>query len=410
MTQRERESLAPEPVGDPHFLLFGDRDGEGDRDRDEEPNEPVGRMSRADRRRTEHSRHRRRHRRGWLSVVLAAVIVAVVATYVTRFVINHFRVADYSGGGAGSVSVTIASGATANDIGALLQKADVVKSTEAFTDAASDNSKSQSIQPGTYTLRKHMSAKAALNALLDPSSRSSADRILVPEGVTSLDVATRLATLYGATQQPAIRQALGASAELGVPVNYKTDARFPASAEGFLYPATYTFDPGDSPREALSKMVLRFVSQDRTTGFAADAANVGLTPYQALIVASIAQSEAKYAADMPKVVRTILTRIKVGRALQFDSTSSYACKLSNEKHCIYNQVDSPYNTYQHKGLPPTPIDNPGAEAMAAAVHPAAGNWLFFVNKDSSGHLFFTHDDQAFEKARQKCVKNNWGCG
>jgi UPF0755 protein len=62
------------------------------------------------------------------------------------------------------------------------------------------------------------------------------------------------------------------------------------------------------------------------------------------------------------------------------------------------------------GLPPTPIDNPGAPAMSAAVHPSGGNYLFFVNKDKDGHLFFTNSDKLFEKARLKCVKNNWGCG
>ena len=113
---------------------------------------------------------------------------------------------------------------------------------------------------------------------------------------------------------------------------------------------------------------------------------------------------------MPKVVRTILNHISARIPLKFDSTSSYACKLSTESNCIYNQIDSPYNTYTHKGLPPTPIDNPGAEAMRAAVHPAKGKWLFFVNKDKAGHLVFTKSAKAFEKAREKCVKNNWGCG
>jgi UPF0755 protein len=73
-------------------------------------------------------------------------------------------------------------------------------------------------------------------------------------------------------------------------------------------------------------------------------------------------------------------------------------------------VNSPYNTYTHKGLPPTPIDNPGEQAMRAAVHPAKGNWLYFVNRDKAGHLIFTHTAAAFEKARQRCARNHWGCG
>lgn len=403
MTQRERESLATDSAGDsdPHSLLFGDDDDDGFQ---------PGKQTRADRRRSEHSRRRRRHRRGWLSVLVAALLVAVVATFVTKFVINHFQVADYAGSGDGTVSITVPSGASAKDIGNILQKAGVVKSTQAFTDAADGNSKSTSIQPGRYQLREHMSGKAALSALLDPSSRSTNGQVVVIEGATSLTVAATLAKACGASKQAEIDKALKNPATLGLPVTYKVGSRVPSSSEGFLYPATYTPDAGCNPVDVLQKMVSRFIQQDRETDFARDAKKVVLTPYRALIVASIAQSEAKYAADMPKVVRTILNRLKADRPLQFDSTSSYACKLQNTKNCIYNQVDSPYNTYLNKGLPPTPIDNPGAEAMDAAVHPAAGTWLFFVNKDKAGHLFFTHDDKAFKRAAEKCVKNHWGCG
>ena len=115
---------------------------------------------------------------------------------------------------------------------------------------------------------------------------------------------------------------------------------------------------------------------------------------------------------MPKVVRTILNRLKDGRPLQFDSTSAYGAKLLglDPAKVRYSQLDSPYNTYLNKGLPPTPIDNPGAAALRAAVHPAAGNWLYFVNKDAAGHLFFTASEKAFAAAAQKCAERNWGCG
>jgi UPF0755 protein len=193
-------------------------------------------------------------------------------------------------------------------------------------------------------------------------------------------------------------------------VSYKVHSKLPSSAEGFLYPATYTLDANCKPAAVLQSMVSRFIQQDRSMHFAATAQHEGRTPYSALIIASIAQSEAKYPQDMPKVVRTILNHIGERIPLKFDSTSSYACKLKQEAHCIYNQIIGPYNTYTHNGLPPTPIDNPGAAALHAAVHPANGNWLFFVNKDKAGHLIFTHSEKAFERARLKCVKNNWGCG
>jgi UPF0755 protein len=77
---------------------------------------------------------------------------------------------------------------------------------------------------------------------------------------------------------------------------------------------------------------------------------------------------------------------------------------------IYADVNGPYNTYKHDGLPPTPISNPGADALAGAAHPAAGNWLYYVNSDKAGHLFFTNSATQFEKAVAKCRANHWGCG
>ena len=409
MTQRERESLAQQGYGDsdPHSLLFGDDHGDYSTEYGEEP----VRMTRADRRRSSEAHRKRHRRRGRFFVLLTIVIVAAVAVFVVPRVIDYFSTPDYSGTGTGSTQITVHPGDSAGGIADTLKHADVVKSTKAFTDAASANSKSQSIQPGVYKLRKHMSGKAALAALLNPSNRDPAFTVVVPEGATSLDVVARLTKSLGADKRAAIDKALKNSANLGVPVNYKTNGKFPTSLEGFLYPATYTLDPTSTAQDALTNMVQAFVRNDRTSGFANAAAKVNLTPYQALVVASVAQSEAKYPQDMPKVVRTILNRVHAGMPLQFDSTSSYACKLAGTAatSCIYNQVDSPYNSYTHRGLPPTPIDNPGSDALDAAVHPAAGNWLYFVNGDKDGHLVFTADAKAFEKDREKCSRNHWGC-
>jgi UPF0755 protein len=406
VTQRERESV-PFGPDDPHSLLFGDADDDGG-----DFGERAPRITRADRRRNEHGRRKRARRRGRLFVLLALVIVAAVGYFVVPKVIDYFRVQDYSGSGSGSVLVTVHTGDSTQDIGNTLQKAGVVKSAQAFTDACGD-SKCSGIQPGDYNMRQHMSGTAAVALILDKRSRSVANQLVIPEGATSLDVESRLVKILGADSQSALTAALKKASDLGLPLNYtgKGDG-VPTSAEGFLYPATYQIDPTSSPTKVLQDVVARYLQQDRNTGFADAAKKQRLTPYEALIIASIAQSEAKYPQDMPKVARTILNRIKIGRPLQFDSTSSYACKLANTpaSKCIYHQVISPYNTYTHKGLPPTPIDNPGAPAMAAAVTPAKGDYIYFVNIDADGHLGFFTSEKDFEAARVKCVKNHWGCG
>ena len=116
---------------------------------------------------------------------------------------------------------------------------------------------------------------------------------------------------------------------LGLPQGYTSGTAPPTSVEGFLYPATYSFDPGTKVSDALQQMITQFTDQARSTGFTADAKALKITPYQALIIASIAEKEAKVAADYPKVARVILNRIAAKMPLQIDATSAYAAKLKH---------------------------------------------------------------------------------
>jgi len=382
-------------------LLF---DGDPDHDVEDEPR--GRRVPRVD-------RSRRRHRRNLrLSLLLSATIVIVIAAVGVPWAIHQLRVADYSGSGTGSVTIRVKDGDSAADIGSTLYRAGVVASAEAFTNAAEKDSQSTDIQPGTYVLHRHMSGQNALTMLLSPSSRSAGSDVVVPEGATVLDVEASLTKVLGAGRKHAIEAALRNPGNLGLPLGYSTAGRRPLSPEGFLFPATYSLDPGEAPGDALQTMVARFATEDRSLAFASTASQRGLSPYRALIIASIAQAEAKFPADLPKVARVILNRLRDHRPLQIDATSAYRAKLTglDPTSIIYSQVEGPYNTYRHLGLPPTPIDNPGAAALRAAVHPASGNWLYYVNSDSAGHLFFTANEQAFAKAAARCRAQHWGCG
>ena len=403
MTRRDQESVTDY---DPHAALFGD----DDEDRDPRPYRPTRADRRAYEREHEHS-HRRRSRRGWLIILFTLLVIAAVAVLVLPRVIDYFKTDDYAGDGASypTVTVTVHSGDSAGDIGNTLVDAGVVASSEAFTDAASGNTASQNIQPGAYVLHKHQSGANALAAMLDPSSRNAANDVLVTEGANVFAVQARLVKVLGSETRAAIQKALAKPTDLGLPVTYAANGKAPSSAEGFLYPATYTIDPGTKPENALNQMVTRFIQADRASGFAAAAATAGITPYEALTVASIIQAEARFDEDMPKVAEVIYNRLRSHTALQIDATTKYGCEIAGETHCIYNNFPSAYNSYLHAGLPPTPIDNPGAQAMDAAVHPATGTLKFYVNGDAEGHLSFSTNEADFERAVEKCRTNNWGC-
>jgi UPF0755 protein len=401
----ERESLTDQ---DPHALLFGHED-------DLEAGEQAGgaHPTRSSRSRAERARSRRlrRRRRAFGTVTALLLVVVLVVGYLAyRAYQNHYHPKDYAGQGTGSVLVTVHSGDGASAIARTLVAKDVVETTRAFTKAAAANSDSANIQAGTYKLRRHMSAANAVALLLDPASRVSRN-VVVFEGATVLDIATPLAKAVG-VDVAAATAAIGNVSALGLPSGYTRGSAAPSSVEGFLYPATYTFDPGTKPADALQEMIARFIEEDRSTGFATKAKALHITPYEALIIASIAEKEAKVAADYPKVARVILNRIAAKMPLQIDATSAYAAKLRklDPTKVIYATIDSPYNTYTHDGLPPTPIASPGADAMGAAVQPSAGNWLYYVNADKKGDLYFTNSEADFEQAVAKCKANNWGCG
>jgi UPF0755 protein len=445
--QRDREPLTD---SDPHGLFFGSGDDDAAHDDAaheyaahedaaheygdvaEERHHPrpgrlpeVERVSRSELRAERGHRATRRRNRRLLAVmsVLLVAVVAVAAWLVVLPIYHYLHPSDYDGKGTGAVVVEVQANDNAKDIGTTLHDKGVVASVRAFTDAAGHNARSQNIQPGSYRLRKHMSAKNALALMLNPSSRVDSD-VVVTEGATSLDVVKRLtarpcaanrsasAVCGPGLDRTAVTKALKDVGAIGLPTDFTVGGKTPSSVEGFLYPSTYFFSKDATPSAALQAMVTQFTEKARSSNFAAAASAQHITPYQELIIASIAQAEAKFPEDYPKVARVILNRIAANRPLQIDATSAYAAKLRglDPTKTIYAEQSGPYNTYRHQGLPPTPIGNPGADAMDGAAHPASGNWMYYVNGDAAGHLFFTNSEAAFVKAVATCKKNNWGCG
>ena len=246
----------------------------------------------------------------------------------------------------------------------------MVKSADAFASAASGDPAAAGIQPGTYTLRAKMSAASALALLLDPTSRVT-DRVVVREG---LRASATIALLAKETGQPlsAYQAALKHPAALGVP------AWAHGNVEGLLWPATYSFQPKTTAAQQLSTMI------HLSTGQLAKAGVPDSQALKVLTIASIVQVESRATADGPKVARVLDNRLAQGTKLQLDSTVSYVTGKPGVATTAADRANpSPYNTYVHAGLPPGPISNPGMAAINAALHPAAGNWLWFVTVNPS---------------------------
>jgi UPF0755 protein len=334
------------------------------------------------------SREGRRSRAGLVVlVVLVTVAVGTVGLWVARRALSP---SDYRGSGSGSVNVEIIQGESATAIGQTLTDADVVASTQAFVDAAVADPRSLGIQPGFYDMRLKMSAQAALDRLLDPAARIQV-QVTVPEGLRVDQVVDRLVAASDLPRSD-FERALRRPARLGLP------AYAQGSAEGFLFPATYTFDPGTSALAMLQAMVDRFDQAAQDVDLVRRALAVNLTPRQAVTVASLVQAEVAE-RDFGKAARVVYNRLNLGMPLQFDSTVNFA--LNSDDLTLTNDqlaVDSPYNTYVHPGLPPGPINSPGQAAIEAALAPADGNWVYFVARaPGSDQTRFTADYAQFLK-------------
>ena len=361
--------------------------------------DPYSRPSRTDRRRYETDRRRRRRRRVLVPLVVLLVLglAGAGALYGGRSLLGRFgTIPDYAGEGSGSVLVRVEPGDTATDIAATLLAKGVVKSEGAFRDAAKDDPRSVSIQPGIYRLHKQMSGVAALALMLDPAARVLS-RVTVPEGLT---VAATLKLIADKTALPAddLQAAAKDTASLGLPAYAK------GRLEGFLFPETYDVEPGTTAADLLQAMVAMYKERVDASGLSARAREVGLSPYQLLVVASLVEKETQRDDERGKVARVIYNRLDQDYFLGVDAAILYGLGRSRGGLTQADLArDTPYNNRIHKGLPPTPIANPGLASVKGAVEPAAGRWLYYVlNSDKSGRHIFTDDEDVFNTAKAKC--------
>ncbi|HEY9339661.1 MAG TPA: endolytic transglycosylase MltG, partial [Kribbella sp.] len=348
------------------------------------------------------NRRRARGRRAFgcfAGLISLLVVGALVAGAVVGFgkgkdaLEGLFSAPDYEGAGTGTVVVEITKGQATASIADTLEKKEVVKSARAFERVARDDPRSLQIQAATYTLRKHMSAKAALALMLNTAESVRVARISVPAGKTKAEVALILQGSKLKLPAGAAATALGKPALLGLPPYAHNNA------EGFLSPGTYDVPKNANAYTMLKLMTAEYNKNAASLNLVNTAGRKKLDPYQAVIVASIIGAETNRSQDYAKVARVIYNRLAAGMRLQMDSTIHYVVGRDGGVFTTPEQRKdpSPYNTYLHKGLPPTPINSPTRDELRAAINPAQGSWLYFtlVNLDT-GETAFASTNQEHE--------------
>jgi len=346
-------------------------------------------------------------------LLLGGIAAGGVYTFTT-----WFAAPDFEGTGVGDVVIEVSDGDSTTRIGGELERNGVVASVEAFTDAAEDEERIRSVQPGFYQMRRQMSGASAVDLLLDPATRVGQleirggvqlDDTRAPDGTVAPGVLSLISEATcirrdGEEQCVSVDQLRTAMtetdpAELGVPVwalEAVAEAEPRRRLEGLLAPGRYDVPPGASAVDVLRGLLATSTARLEASGLVSGARAIGSTPYEVLIIASLVEKEA-ITPDMPEVARVIYNRLGAGRRLELDSMVNYPLDLQALRTTAEDRArPGPYNSYQVTGLPPTPIAAAGPEAIAAALEPAPGPWMYFVRCRSDGTSCFaeTYEEHA----------------
>ncbi|MCW2838634.1 MAG: mltG [Aeromicrobium sp.] len=309
---------------------------------------------------------------------------------------------DYTGQGTGDkITVEIPSGAGGQQIANILKKEGVVKSADAFYQLSLTDNRFVAVQAGFFSLRKEMSADAALGALVDKSNRVQA-MVTIPEGSRVDQVVAAIAANTEISEAD-LQAAIDDPSQLGLPDVAE------GNPEGYFFPATYEVPPGTTAVSLLSQMVDKTVAVAQDLDIGTRAKALGYTGEEILTIASILEYEAKADEDYAKVARVLYNRLDDGMPLQLDSTVSY---VSGRKGDVFTteeerNAESAYNTYQNTGLPPGPIGSPGEKTIEAALNPAEGTWRYFVavNLETGETVFsdtFAEHNRAVAQLQEYC--------
>lgn len=287
-------------------------------------------------------------------------------------VVNYFtaeQVANFEGGGASpSIDIVVAPGDIGETVARKLADKGVTASFEAVYELLLQNA-TITFQPGTYRLLSGMSGESAIAALQDSSNRVQIS-FVIPEGLTleqALGIISEQASLP-------MEDLVEAASE---PSLYGIDSPT-GTLEGYLFPATYTFEPGTEADDIVNHLVEEMKSRLRAAGVAEE------DWHRILTMAGLVQREARKTEDFYKVARVFYNRLDIDMALQSDATITYWTGLyegAGTTDADRDNTGNPYNTYQIRGLPPGPISLPGDVAIDAALNPAQGDWLYFVSVD-----------------------------
>lgn len=301
---------------------------------------------------------------------VAVVVLALAGLWYALYADRRLPVA--------STEEVVARGSTFTDVAAQLARDRVISNVTTFRILARLRGDASDVRAGEYRFGPHATQSEILHALLTGGAQVAA-WVTIPEGFTNAQIAARL-------QASGIGNAAAFAHAFSVE-SIVVDGTRTQSLEGFLFPSTYLVTLGASPAQVAARLTGEFF-KELPADAAARARALHVSVPQAVTVASLIEREAKSEADRPRIASVIYNRLRIGMPLQIDATIEYALPTHKAVLSFGDlRIDSPYNTYLHVGLPPTPIANPGLPSLEAALHPSKSDDLYYVYCGHGHHVF-----------------------
>lgn len=325
---------------------------------------------------------------GWKKWTAIAVVAAVLLGSGLFLAFGTSHTIERSDRDAGeNIYMVVKPGTTASEISDRLMQLGVIDSRLRFWWLMKLQGDAGKFKTGTYAFTPHMDEQAVLDKLV--AGDTTVVKFTIPEGFGIKEIAKRLADEGLVDEQEFL-----AEAKDFAPYDYmkkRPNVRY--AAEGYLFPDTYVIH-SDVSAEGIMKMMAEDFDTRLTPALRQQAAAKGLSIHDLITLASLVEKEARYDEDRPIIAQVFFKRLQMGMPLQSDTTLQYLMAGPKEDVSIEDtKIDSPYNTYQHEGLPPGPIASPGMKSILAVLNPANTDYLYFV-ADRQGH---NHYSQTYDE-------------
>jgi UPF0755 protein len=295
-----------------------------------------------------------------------------------------------------SARVQVIKGDTLSDVAAKLEEAGVIKSAFVFELQARYEGYGTQIKTGRYAFESGQDSGEILHKLT-VGQAAPTFTVTIPEGLTIKETA---GTVAAGSNVPAPEfDEAARRTDYGYAFLDNSEVK---TTEGYLFPAKYDFERGFTARQIVDRLLQQYLLETQDLDFAEAKERLDLTENQVVIVASLVEKEAASHEEKPLIASVIYNRMRKDTPLQIDATIQYALKRPKANLSLADlKVDSPYNTYENKGLPPGPICSPGRESLLAALNPANTNYLYYVLEANAEKHFFTKSYDDFLRAKAK---------